>query len=189
MSSEIILIGPIGTGKSTLGRLLAEKLGLPRCSMDDLRWDYYKEIGFDETVQNEIGAQEGFPGVYRYWKPFEAHAVERLLAEHHNCVIDFGGGHSVYEDDALFARIQQILAPYPNVVLILPSPDLDESVRILRERKGEGVADGFDFHEHFVKHHSNHDLAKLVVYTQGKTPEETRDEILALTEQLEEKHA
>lgn len=37
MSAEIILIGPIGTGKSTLGRLLAEKLGLPRCSMDDLR--------------------------------------------------------------------------------------------------------------------------------------------------------
>ncbi|MCX6048552.1 MAG: shikimate kinase [Chloroflexi bacterium] len=180
MTAEIILIGPIGAGKSTLSRLLAEKLDLPRASMDDLRWDYYKEIGFDEAVQKQIGDQEGFPGVYRYWKPFEAHAVERLLAEQHNCVIDFGGGHSVYEDDALFARVQQILAPYPNVILILPSPDLDESVRILRERNGGGVADDFDFHEHFVKHHSNHDLAKFVVYTQGKTPEETRDEILRL---------
>lgn len=183
MISDIILIGPIGTGKSTLSKLLAEKLGLPRRSMDDLRWDYYKEIGFDETVQKRIGDQEGFPGVYRYWKPFEAHAVERLLAEHHHCVIDFGGGHSVYEDEALFARIQQIMAPYPNVVLILPSPDLDESVQILKERNGDGVADGFDFHEHFVKHHSNHDLAKFVVYTKGKSPEETRDEILHLTGQ------
>ena len=85
MLSDIILIGPVGTGKSTLSRLLAEKLGLPRRSMDDLRWDYYKEIGFDETVQKQIAEQEGFLGVYRYWKPFEAHAVERLLAEHYNC--------------------------------------------------------------------------------------------------------
>ena len=44
--SDIILIGPIGTGKSTLGRLLAAKLGLPQVSMDDVRWDYYREIGY-----------------------------------------------------------------------------------------------------------------------------------------------
>ena len=179
MISDIILIGPIRAGKSTLGKLLAEKLGLPQCSMDDLRWGYYKEIGYDETVQKQVEKQEGFPGVYRYWKPFEAHAVERLLAEHHNCVIDFGAGHSVYEDDALFARIQRLLVPYANVVLILPSPDLDESVRMLKERGFDGVSNGFDFHEHFVMHHSNHDLAKIVVYTKGKSPEETREEILA----------
>ena len=29
---------------------------------------------------------------------------------------------------------QKALAPYPNVVLLLPSPDLDESVRMLRSR-------------------------------------------------------
>jgi hypothetical protein len=63
-------------------------------------------------------------------------------------------------------------------VLVLPSPDLDESVAVLRQREGEIVSDGFDFHEHFTKHHSNHDLAKFVVYTKGKTPEETCDEIL-----------
>lgn len=79
----------------------------------------------------------------------------------------------------MFARAAQALRPYPNVVLILPSPDPDESVRLLRER-GEGMAGDFDFHAHFVKHHSNADLAKFTVYTKGKTPEETRDDILAL---------
>ncbi|HEY1408430.1 MAG TPA: shikimate kinase [Promineifilum sp.] len=38
--SEIILIGPIGAGKSTIGRLLAERLGLPQVSMDDIRYRY-----------------------------------------------------------------------------------------------------------------------------------------------------
>ena len=32
--------------------------------------------------------------------------------------------------------------------------------------------------EYFVRHPSNYRLAKLTVYTEGRSPEETRDEIL-----------
>ena len=173
MNSDIILIGPMGTGKSALGELLSQKLGIPQCSMDDVRLDYYKEIGYDEEFAKQLREKEGFLAVYQYWKPFEAHAVERLLSEYSNCVIDFGAGHSVYEEEELFKRVQRALEPYHNVGLILPSPDLEESVQILNERNG-----GFDLNEHFIKHHSNHDLAKFVVYTKGKSPEETRDEII-----------
>jgi shikimate kinase len=180
MNTDIILIGPIGAGKSTLGQLLSERLGLPRCAMDDVRWNYYQEIGYDEELARRKRENEGFWGLYQYWKPFEAYAVERLLAEHANCVIDFGAGHSVYEDDQLFTRIRHLLAPYKNVVLLLPSPNLDESVEILDARE-EFLRDMKpNINEHFVKHHSNHDLAKFVVYTKGKTAEETCDEILKL---------
>ncbi|MFN6566714.1 shikimate kinase [Dendronalium sp. ChiSLP03b] len=175
---DIILIGPISTGKSTLGELIAQKLDIPQCSMDDVRLNYYKEINYDEKLAKQIREKEGFHSIYRYWKPFEAYAVERVLSEYSNCVIDFGAGHSVYEDDELFKRVQQVLEPYINVVLILPSPDLEESIQILNKRNGGIVSNGFDFNEHFVKHHSNHDLAKFVVYTKDKSPEETRDEIL-----------
>ena len=180
--SDIILIGPVSTGKSTLGSLLAQKLELPQCSMDEVRLDYYKEINYDEDLAKQIREQEGFWGIYQYWKPFEAYAVERLLSEYSNCVIDFGAGHSVYEDEELFTRVQQILEPYSNVVLILPSPDLEESIQILNGRNGGFVSNGVDFNEHFVTHHSNHDLAKIVVYTKGKLPEETREDILNLVE-------
>jgi broad-specificity NMP kinase len=183
---EIILIGPIGTGKSTLARLLSEKLSIPRCCMDTLRWAYMKEVGYDEAVEKQIKEHEGWRGVFRYWKPFEAHMVERLLAEHPDCVIDFGASQSVYEDEADFARVQRALAPYPNVVLVLPSPDLDESVRMLKERVWDGIAGGFDFHEHFVKHPSNHRLARIVVYTKGRSPEETRDQILEIIARRED---
>jgi ABC-type arginine transport system ATPase subunit len=186
MTSDIILIGPMGTGKSTLGRLLAEKLNVPQVSMDKLRFDYYKQIGYDEALAQQLRTEHGLAALFRYWEPFHPHAVEKLLAEHSDCVIDFGAGHSVYDDAVLFERVHKILEPYPNVVLILPSPDLDESVQILKERMKEhqgwdGVDDGIDFHEHFVKHHCNHDLAKFVVYTKCKIPEETRDEIISLT--------
>ncbi len=180
MKSEIILIGPIASGKSTVGSLLASKLSLPQCSMDDQRWNYYKEIGYDEEVAKHKRETEGFWGIYQYWKPFEAYAVERLLSEHQHCVMDFGAGHSVYEDTALFQRVQQALSPYPNVVLLLPSPNLDESVQILNERN-EYVADGKpNINEHFVRHHSNYQLAKFTAYTKDKIPQETCDDILKL---------
>src|SRR5262245_20654979 len=180
MIFKVILIGPIGAGKSTLSKLIAEKLGVPCRHMDQVRIRYYKEIGYDDELAQQIRVKDGSLGLYRYWKPFEAHAVERLLSENEEVIIDFGGGHSVYEDDTLFARVQKVMALYLYVILILPSPDKDRSVKILNERTGGVVSEGFDFHEHFVKHHSNYDLAKHIVYTEGKTLEETCAEIIEI---------
>ncbi|MEO0409294.1 MAG: shikimate kinase, partial [Cyanobacteria bacterium P01_A01_bin.135] len=85
MSSDIVLIGPQSAGKSTVGELLAARLDLPQVSMDELRWGYYKEIGYDEALA-ERKKRQGAWSIIRYWKPFEAYAVERLLTEHTNCV-------------------------------------------------------------------------------------------------------
>lgn len=170
-SPAVFLIGPVGAGKSTLGKLLAQRLGRPQVAMDNIRWDYYKEIGYDEAVQREIDEREGFVGVYRYWKPFEAHAVERALQDHRACVMDFGAGHSVREHDADFSRIQALLAPYPNVVLLLPSPDLDESVAILEERNTPKIGD-VPLTRYLVTHPAFRTMATHVVYTHDRTPEE-----------------
>ena len=175
--SDIILIGPEGTGKSTIGKLLSQKLNLPQVSMDDIRWDYYKEIGWDADTQKQIRDQLGFAGVYRYWKRFELYGIKRLLSEHSNCVIDFGAGHSVYENDADFARANELLSPYKNVVLLLPSPDLDESVDILKQRN-QFTINGVEINRLLMTHPSNQKLAKQVFYTKGKKPGEIKEEIL-----------
>ncbi|MGB3298695.1 MAG: shikimate kinase [Phormidesmis sp.] len=182
MPSDIILIGPISAGKSTIGKLLAEQLKLPQCSMDECRWDYYKEIGYDKKLAEQKRKEGGFWEIYQYWKPFEAYAVQRLLSDTQSdsqqYVIDLGAGHSVYEDSALFQSVERVLQPYPNVVLLLPSPDLDKSVRILNVRNGYALGNGPNIDEHFVMHPSNARLAKLTIYTAGKTPEQICSEIL-----------
>lgn len=175
--SDIILIGPEGTGKSTIGKLLSQKLNLPQVSMDEIRWEYYKEIGWEAQTQKQIGEQQGFAGVYRYWKRFELYGIERLLSEHNNCVIDFGAGHSVYEDDTDFARARELLSPYENLVLLLPSPDLDESVEILKKRNQVTIK-CMEINRFFMTHPSNQNLAKQVFYTKEKTPEEIKEEII-----------
>jgi hypothetical protein len=101
-------------------------------------------------------------------------------------VFDFGASHSVYEKEELFSRVQNALAPFDYVILLLPSPNLDESVKILNARFSKllerevGKVDPklLDLNEHFVKHPSNRQLAKMTIYTEGKFPEETCDEIL-----------
>ncbi len=179
--TDIILIGPIRTGKSTLGKLLSEKLGLPQISLDRLRWNYYREIGYNEKLAKAFRQQGGFLALVLYWNLFDAYAIERLLAEHHHCIFDFGAGAGICESQESFARVQRALALYPNVFLVLPSSDLGESLQILKTRDTHPPADlNFDFNRHFLEHRAYQELAKHTVFTKGRSPEETRDEILGL---------
>lgn len=176
----------MSAGKSTLAGMLAKKLGVPRIELDEIRHRFYGEIGYSERYASEIIGQEGMQGLIEYWKPFEAHAVERVLETYRNCVIDFGAVHSVYEDDALFQRVQQALLPFKFVIQILPSPDLDRSVEIVNQRFSEMLInevgkidpDLLALNEYFVRHPSNQLLAKKTFYTEDRPAKKTCQAIL-----------
>ena len=177
MNPEIILIGPIGSGKTSVAELLSMRTGLSRRSMDELRWKYYDEIGYDRDLARQKRTQDGFWGLYRYWKPFEVYAVERLLSSFCDCIFDMGGGHTVYEDGHLFQQVRDLLAPYPHVVLLIPSPDHDESIQILHARNYYDSDGQREVNEHLVRHPSNYALAKHIVYTKNKDLDQVCDEV------------
>ncbi len=188
LDTNIVLIGPSGTGKTTLAKLLGEALGVTSIDLDEVRWDYYAEIGYDQQHAEMLRNEQGMDAMVAYWKPFEIYSVERLFADHPaGCVIGFGAGQSVYDDAAQFERAQRALAPY-TVIFLLPSPDVEESIPLLNARIHESepeLPEAFfevisRWNRNFIEHPSNHNLATHVVYTKDKTPEQTRDEILAL---------
>jgi len=178
--SSIILIGPVGVGKTTAAHLLAEGLSLPYLALDELRWAYFQEIGFDLERQQQLGATQGITAVLAYWEPFEVHALERALADHQAGIVDVGGGYTIANDPALTDRIRRALAPYPYVFLLLPTPQLDESIQVLADRTAGLLPDQFPLHDHVERHFKTQDLAKHVIYTGNKAPGAICDEILAI---------
>jgi len=187
MNSPIILIGPIGTGKTTIGHLLADSLNLPLCSVDDVRSVYYQKAGYDKSLAYAIAASEqGFRGLLRYSEPFDVQMIKMLLADFQRGIIDFGASNSVYNDRDLLAQIEHALAPYPNVILLIPSPDKKESAEILKSRliqmlteAGQSFTDElFELNSYIIQHSSNYQLAKRIIYTKDKTPEIVRGEIV-----------
>jgi len=186
LNLSIILIGPIGAGKTTIGHLLADSMDLPFCSVDDVRSVYYQRVGYDESLASAIAASEqGVRSELRYAEPFDVQMIKILLAEFQQGIIDFGASNSVYNDKDLLSKVEHVLAPYPNVFLLLPSPDKKESAAILKIRlirklteSGQSYNDElFELNNYFIQNPSNYQLAKRIVYTKGKMPDVIRDEI------------
>ena len=186
---RIVLIGPIMTGKSTIARMLSRRIGVRNVPLDLVRWGYYYGIGYDREVEFDLVKRHGNLARFEYWKPFEAHAVEGVLADYPNAIIDFGAGHSVYDDPALFARVERALKAANHVILILPTPDIESSVSILVERDdppAEFVDEFKTVVRGMLENPSNGKLATSTVYTHGKTPEETCSEIAGIISSLAE---
>jgi hypothetical protein len=168
----------MGAGKSTIAVLLAARLGVPRVSADFLSGAYHAALGYDAAYAREL-IDRDFRAAMEYRRPFAAQLVEWVLAEHSDCAFDFGAGHVQHDDPELVGRVERALAPFANVVLVVPSPDREESIRVLRERRGALVFDGFDLDAYAWDHPSYWRLAALTVHTAGRTPEECADELLA----------
>jgi shikimate kinase len=177
---SIILIGPVRTGKTTLADRLSKDLGLPRQSLDDLRWTYYGEAGFDFAHNKALEEAGRWNERRLYWSRHDPHAIRRILEEFgEGHVIDFGGSHSLHEDEGQLEEVKRIMAPHPYVVQVLPCNEPQESLRVLNERRGQPhMLYGFDLNERMLRHPSNYELAKYVIYNHGKTVEESSRELI-----------
>src|SRR3712207_1629461 len=152
MAPPIVLLGSYQSGKSTIRRLLAEALQWPDYTLnpyeaDEFGLQYFFDAGFEWAQDDHVLETQGVAGRYWLMKPYEATAVERCLAEHPGHIIELGPTLSVYEDEQLFRRVQQALAPCPHVILLLPSPDRERSYHILRERCWSAL--GLERNAHF----------------------------------------
>lgn len=187
MRKEILLIGPMGVGKSTVSALLSERLDLQQISLDDIHMYYYYKQGYNRAQANKLSKQLGGQAMYSYFKPFDVEAVVHMLQDFKNCIFDFGAGHSVYEEKGHFAKVSNSFQPFENVVLLIPSADHEESLAFLLERAKQlgrnPREDQIALVKHFIEHDSNWNLAKFVIYTKDKSPEEICTEVLARVNQ------
>lgn len=183
LNETIILIGPEGAGKSTIGKLLAAALSKELYSLDRHRDELYAPYNYDAALAERIYEEQGLWAFYQHWSAFEYLAVEHILQnamkegdQFHGKILDFGAGHSVYEKPEELARIEELMRPFNNIVLVLPCEDEHEALRITESRRGKELG----LNKHFLQHESNARLAKHVVYTKNATPEECAKSVLQI---------
>jgi len=131
---DIILMGPAGAGKTTIAKRIEHILDWPRLSLDELQKKYLEELE-ESTNVIQFVADEPFTSprlqIYHYY------VLERVFqdlqkdSEPH--IVEFGYGHSLYEDEHYIHRLAETLSPYPNSFLLIPSADAQESVEHLSE--------------------------------------------------------
>jgi shikimate kinase len=159
---QIVLVGPMGVGKSTVGRLLAERLD---CSYRDTDDDIVAEQG--RTIA-EIFVDEGEP----VFRALEKQAVQRALAEHDG-VLALGGG-SILDEDT-----RGLLAGHRVVYL---SMDVEEAVQrtgLNAARPLLAVNPRRQWRELMeARRHLYTEVALAVVPTDGLTPDEVTQAVL-----------
>lgn len=178
MQPSIILIGPSGAGKSTLAPLLAARLGWQAVELDEIRWRYYRDVGYDPDYAHYVFQQAGMAALVRYWRPFDLYGLERVVREYpRRHVISMGASHTVFDEPRQFARAEQALMPFPHVLLLLPTANIDESSEILKERLArrdphltpEELRAITAINHEFMAHPSYHRLATAIIHTEGMT--------------------
>ena len=96
-------------------------------------------------------------------------------------IIDFGAGHSIYEDKNLREQMKKMCAQFKNIILLLPSKDKEKSREILVERRQIKLGSYRDQDNwHFITSPNNYELATNILYEENKTPEDISREILKL---------
>ncbi|MDH5518147.1 MAG: shikimate kinase AroK [Gammaproteobacteria bacterium] len=87
-STNIFLIGPMGAGKTTVGRVLAQKLSLTFIDSDH---EIENHTGVDIPLIFEKEGEQGF-------RKREAEIIDELTSKH-NIVLATGGGAVIREDN------------------------------------------------------------------------------------------
>ncbi|WP_328891614.1 shikimate kinase [Streptomyces sp. NBC_00316] len=118
----MVLVGPAGTGKTTLGREIAAKAQRPFIDLDAAAHGYYLQAGWSMPKLRERIAIVGRLAAEAEWEPARAHAVVRVVADHPGAVIALGAGHTSYTHHEHLAMVRKALRHCRDVVQVLPAP-------------------------------------------------------------------
>jgi shikimate kinase len=164
MSPRVVLVGPPGAGKSTVGRLLAARLGV---GFRDTDADVVAAAG---KPINEIFFDDGEPR----FRELEQAAVVRALGEHDG-VLSLGGGA------VLAAAVRQALGEHCVVLLDIGLAAAARRTGLSRDRPVLALNPRAQLRSLLAERKPLYDeVATHTVITDELTPEDVADQVMQL---------
>lgn len=169
-NSPIVLLGYMGCGKSTVGRLLAKALTLPFIDLDEyLVHRHGESISKLFLTNGEIG-----------FRNLEKTALHEILAHRKNSVLSLGGGTPCYADN-----MQSVVQATPHTFYLSPASQM-LCQRLFPERSNRPMIshihakkDLLEFiSKHIFERKQFYELAKYHLYIRDESPQELVGEIL-----------
>lgn len=185
---NIILIGPLATGKSFIAEKLSLTIGLCNHPVDKLKWYYRHKNGYNLSKSTQILRSQGFEALIDYAQCyFGPKEIKKLLHTFYG-VIDLGASDTHCSNFEQFKELMEVLHPFKNIFLILPSMDKQKSIDLLEKRllkryehnqlKRPVLSSYLKMNQLFVQSESTRLLAKHIIYVEEKSTEEIVSEIL-----------
>lgn len=160
---SIILIGLSGTGKSTVAEELHKITNMPRLCLDRIA-----------NRATAMGLKERIKSVDKFNYYIISEVLKSVKEHNEYGIVDFGAGHSVYDDFLVFEDVKRMLKPFQNIVLLLPSENEQKALEIMRKRSTGDTRDN----QKFFESSCNKELATMTIYENNRKPREIAEEII-----------
>ena len=177
MNDMIILTGPIGVGKSTQAKLLGKELGQPVCVYDEVKDNYRYKIGLSKEKALSINAEHGVYAMLEYMNEFKSQILDPIINDHPGHIIDLGAGAHSFDEPHQVERARRAFDSAKEIILLLPSNDLETNIRSL-----PGLKENYEVNTFLMMHPTNKLFATKTVYTHNKTPDEVLKDIMGQLE-------
>jgi len=179
-NESILLIGPMGVGKTSVAKNVSAILGMDYIDVDEQRWDYFlQQPDYDELLVERLFYEDRGVEAFGYMKPFEARYAIHILSKFPGSVFDFGAGYSVYQDVALFEQVKTAFSKHKHIVFLRYADDPIESLEALRGRHAD-VPEALycALNKAFIESPCNEMLSTCIIETKNKTVQEVTDCVL-----------
>lgn len=185
---QIILIGPLAVGKSTIALALSEMLNIKNFPVDRLKWYYRLKNGYDLAHGTKILTESGFLSLIEYANNyFGLEEIIEIFSSFEG-IIDLGATDIYSQDKHIQVKLIEFFTKFTNIILILPSSSVKESNTILSERLFERLKDNklkfpvlesyISANEIMIESGIYQRVSKKIVYTNNRSVQEVCTEII-----------
>lgn len=165
---KITLIGMMGSGKTTIGKILSEQTGFSAIDIDNLIEQQEKSC--ISEIFNTKGEQ--------YFRTVEANTIKELTQTTSSQILSLGGG--AFENE----QTRELLLKNSTVIYLETTPE--EIFRRIQKTNNRPLLKNNmtieKISEIIAKRKNNYNLAHQKILTDGKTPSKIAEEILGALE-------